>query len=83
MLRELLIYIALAESDHEDLEEVRAAFGLDRYPLAVPEWSPGETGPADGEGEGEGDISMEIIQQLEGIRAALDRINDPPENPSR
>ena len=81
LLRELLIYIALAESDHEDLEEVRAAFGLDRYPLAVPEWTPGETGQA--EGEGEGDISMEIIQQLEGIRAALDRINDPPENPSR
>ena len=81
LLRELLIYIALAESDHEDLEEVRAAFGLERYPLAVPEWPPGETGPA--EGEGEGDISMEIIQQLEGIRAALDRINDPPENPLR
>ena len=81
LLRELLVYIALAESDHEDLEEVRAAFGLDRYPLAVPEWSPGETGPA--EGEGRGDISMEIIQQLEGIRAALDRINGPPENPPR
>ena len=81
LLRELLIYIALAESDHEDLEEVRAAFGLERYPLAVPEWPPGETGPA--EGDGEGDISMEIIQQLEGIRAALDRINDPPENPLR
>ena len=81
LLRELLIYIALAESDHEDLEEVRAAFGLDRYPLAVPEWPPGETGPA--EGEGEGDISMEIIQQLEGIRAALDRINGPPESPLR
>ena len=81
LLRELLIYIALAESDHEDLEGVRAAFGLDRYPLAVPEWPPGETGPA--EREGEGDISMEIIQQLEGIRAALDRINSPPENPLR
>ena len=81
LLRELLIYIALAEIDHEDLEEVRAAFGLGRYPLAVPEWPPGETGPA--HGEGEGDISMEIIQQLEGIRAALDRINDPPENPQR
>ena len=81
LLRELLIYIALAESDHEDLEAVRAAFGLDRYPLAIPEWPPGETGPA--EGEGEGDISMEIIQQLEGIRAALERINDPPENPLR
>ena len=83
LLRELLICIALAESDHEDLEEVRAAFGLDRYPLAVPEWPPGETDPAQGQGEGEGDISMEIIQQLEGIQAALDRINDPPENPSR
>ena len=81
LLRELLIYIALAESDHEDLEEVRAAFGLDRYPLAVPEWPPGETGPA--RGQGEGDISMEIIRQLEGIRAALDRIDGPPENPLR
>lgn len=81
LLRELLIYIALAKSDHEDLEEVRAAFGLDRYPLAVPEWPPGETGAA--EGDGEGDISMEIIRQLEGIRAALDRINGPPENPLR
>ena len=81
LLRELLIYIALAKSDHEDLEEVRAAFGLDRYPLAVPEWPPGETGPA--EREEEGDISMEIIQQLEGIRAALDRINGPPENSLR
>ena len=81
LLRDLLIYIALAKSEHEDLEEVRAAFGLDRYPLAVPEWPPGETGPA--EGEGEGDISMEIIQQLEGIRAALDRINGAPENPLR
>ncbi len=81
LLRELLIYIALAESDHEDLEAVRAAFGLERYPLAVPEWPPGETGPP--EGEEEGDISMEIIRQLEGIRAALDRINAPTENPLR
>lgn len=81
LLRELLVYIALAESDHEELEEVRAAFGLDRYPLAVPERPPGETGPA--EGEREGDISMEIIHQLEGIRAALDRINGPPENSLR
>ena len=79
LLRDLLVYISLAESDHEDLEAVRAAFGLDRYPLAVPEWPAGETGPA----EGEGDISMEIIQQLEGIRAALDRIDGPPENPLR
>lgn len=81
LLRGLLLYIALAESGHEDLEEVRAAFGLDRYPLAVPERPPGEKGPA--EGEREGDISMEIIQQLEGIRAALDRINGPPENTLR
>ena len=81
LLRELLICIALAESDHEDLEEVRSAFGLDRYPLAVPERPPGETGPA--EGDEESDISMELIQQLEGIRAALDRINGPPENPLR
>ena len=81
LLRELLIYVALAESHHEELEEVRAAFELDRYPLAVPERPPSEADPA--EAEEEGDISVEIIQQLEGIRAALDRINRPPESPSR
>ncbi len=81
LLRELLIPIALAESDHEDLAQVRAAFGLDRYPLMVPEWPRGETDPA--EQEGEGNLSMDLIQQLEGIRAALERINAPPENPSR
>ena len=81
LLRELLICIALAESNHEELEEVRAAFELDRYPLAVPERPPGEADPA--EVEGEGDVSVEIIQQLEGIRAALDRIDGPPESPSR
>lgn len=74
LLRELLIYIALADSDHEELQEVRAAFELERYPLAVPE-RPVETGLS--EGRSGGDISMEIIQQLEGIRAALDRINGP------
>ena len=81
LLRELLICIALAESNHEEIEEVRAAFELDRYPLAVPERPPGEADPA--EVEGEGDVSVEIIQQLEGIRAALDRIDGPPESPSR
>ena len=34
-------------------------------------------------GTRESDISMELIQQLEGIRAALDRIDGPPENPLR
>ena len=81
LLRELLIPIALAESDHEDLAQVRAAFGLDRYPLTVPEWPPGETDPA--QQEEESNLSMDLIQQLEGIRAALDRINASPENPSR
>ena len=80
LLRELLLYIALAESDHEELQEVRAAFGLERYPLAIPE-RPVETDAADGEPGA--DISMEIIQQLEGIRAALDRINGPSESSSQ
>ena len=81
LLRELLIRIALAESDHEELAQVRAAFGLDRYPLAVPQWPPGEKDPA--EQEGENNLPMDLIQQLEGIRTALDRINGPPESPSR
>ena len=81
LLRELLTYVALAESDHEDLQGVRAAFRLERRPLAVPE-HPGET-----EAEDDGrmaddppeDVSEEIIQQLEGIKAALDRIDGPSE----
>ena len=80
LLRELLLYIALADSDHEELQAVRTAFDLERYPLAIPE-RPVETDLA--EGKSGGDISMEIIQQLEGIRAALDRIDGPPEGSSR
>jgi len=80
LLRKLLLYIALADSDHEELRAVRAAFELERYPLAIPE-RPVETDPA--EGKSGGDISMEIIQQLEGIRAALDRIDGPSEGSSR
>ena len=80
LLRELLIYIALAKSDHEELQEVRTAFELDRYPLAIPE-RPGDADPSE-EG-GEGGIPSEIIQQLEGIRAVLDRIDGPGETLSR
>lgn len=80
LLRELLLYIALADSDHEELRAVRAAFELERYPLAIPE-RPVEADLA--EGKSGGDISMEIIQQLEGIRAALDRIDGPPEGASQ
>ena len=80
LLRELLIYIALADSDHEELQEVRAAFELERYPLAVPE-RPVQTELS--EGKSGGDISMEIIQQLEGIRAALDRIDGPSGSSSK
>ena len=79
LLRELLIYVALAESDHDELEEVRTAFKLERYSLAVPE-PPAEAESADGgrtDGEPPDDVSGEIIQQLEGIKAALDRIDDP------
>ena len=79
LFRELLLYVVLAESDHADLHEVRAAFDLDRHPLAVPERS-GEAESA--EGERGVDVSGEIIQQLEGIREALDRINGPSEGPS-
>ena len=84
LLRELLIYVALAESDHEELEGVRTAFGLERYPLAVPE-QPGEMEAADDDRTDGGppdsgppvEVSEEIIQQLEGIKAALDRVDDP------
>ena len=84
LLRELLIYVALAESDHDELEEVRTAFRLERRPLAVPE-PPAEAESADGgradgglpDGAPPDDVSGEIIQQLEGIKAALDRIDDP------
>ena len=79
LLRELLVYVALAESDHEELEEVRTAFRLERYPLAVPE-QPAEAESAEGDrsdGEPPDDVSEEIIQQLEGIKAALDRIDNP------
>ena len=79
LLRELLIYVALAESDHEELEEVRTAFKLERRSLAVPE-QPAEAESAEGDrpdGEPPDDISEEIIQQLEGIKAALDRIDNP------
>lgn len=89
LLRELLIYVALAESDHEELEGVRTAFGLERYPLAVPE-HPGETEAADDDRTDGGppdnqppdEVSEEIIRQLEGIKAALDRIDSPPETSS-
>ena len=80
LLRELLLYIALADSDHGELQAVRAAFELERYPLAIPE-RPVETDLA--EGQSGDDISMEIIQQLEGIRAALDRIDGPSAGPSQ
>ena len=76
LLRELLIYVALARSDHAELQAVRTAFELERYPLAIPE-HPGETESADGDRPD--DVSEEIIQQLEGIRAALDRIDGPTE----
>ena len=81
LLRELLLYVALAESDHEELQGVRTAFKLERRPLAVPAPAveteaggddPSDDGPPD-------EISEEIIQQLEGIKAALDRIDGPSE----
>ena len=76
LLRELLIYVALAESDHAELQGVRTAFKLERYPLVIPE-HPGEAESADGEPPD--GISEEIIHQLEGIKAALDRIDGPSE----
>ncbi|MCY4450823.1 MAG: hypothetical protein OXC01_02630 [Immundisolibacterales bacterium] len=79
LLRELLAYVAIAKSDHEEIENVRSAFDLDRHPIAIPDrpygTEPGTPAP-------EGDLSQEIIQQLEGIRAALDRIDAPTEDPS-
>lgn len=80
LLLDLLVYVALAESDHAEIQEVRTAFGLERHPLAVPE-HPGEAESADGGRPDDTDaVSGEIIQQLEGIRAALERIDGPPEN---
>ena len=81
LLRELLLYVALAESGHEELQGVRTAFRLDRRPLAIPapavETEAGGDDPSDGGPPDE--ISEEIIQQLEGIKAALDRIDGPSE----
>lgn len=81
LLRELLLYVALAESDHEELQGVRTAFKLERRPLAVPapavETEAGDDDPSDGGPPDE--ISEEIIQQLEGIKAALDRLDGPSE----
>ena len=74
LLRKLLIYITLADSDDPEIEAVRAAFHLDRYPLAIPEDLRAARSAEEERGEG---VSEEIIQQLEGIRAALDRINAP------
>ena len=79
LLGELLLYIALADSDDAELEAVRSAFHLDRYPLSIPE----RTGEAESsKGEREAGVPEEIIQQLEGIRAALDRINQSSEDPA-
>ena len=81
LLRELLVYVALAESDHEELQGVRTAFGLERHPLAVPEHV-GDTKAEDddrAEGDPPEEVSEEILQQLEGIKAALDRADDPPD----
>ena len=80
LLRELLLYVALAESDDPEIEAVRAAFELERFALAIPE-HPGATELADDVERA--DVSEEIIQQLEGIRAALDRIDGPQESTPR
>ena len=79
LFRELLAYVALAECEHPDLQEVRESFDLDPRAFSLPQ-PPDGAGP-DGRA-GEKDISREIIHQLEGIRAALDRINRPPEGRS-
>ena len=79
LFRELLVYVALADCNHRDLLEVRESFDLDPLAFSLPEPS----NDADQRGRsGEMDVSQEIIHQLEGIRAALDRINSPPEGPS-
>ena len=79
LFRELLAYVALTECDHQDLEEARAAFDLDPNAFSLPE-SP-ERAAAD-DRTGESDVSRDIIRQLEGIRAALDRINHPSRGPA-
>ena len=76
LFRDLLAYIALAECDHPEVQEVRDAFDLDRNELSIPH-PPERADPV--RETREADVSGEIIQQLEGIRAALDRINSPSE----
>ena len=77
LLRQLLICIALAECDHADLEAVRSAFHLDRYPLVIPV----HRGEPVAVGERpDADVPEDLIRQLEGIRAALDRINRPADD---
>lgn len=76
LFRGLLLYVALAESGHEDLRMVREAFSLDRHPIAIPEHL-GDEGAA--EGEEPVDVSTDLIEQLEELRAALERIDGPAE----
>lgn len=79
LFRELLVYVALTESGHEDVQRVRTHFGLDRHPIAIPE---GPVEPEPDDDERGSNVSADIIQQLEGLRAAIDRINTPTEGPS-
>ena len=79
LFRDLLAYVALAECDHPEVQAVRDAFDLDRHELSIPHPPIGDD---PGRETREVDVSGEIIQQLEGIRAALDRINRPGEEPS-
>ena len=75
LFRELLLYAALAASDHVELQAVRTAFDLGRHPIVIPEH------PRDAEPvveEWPEDVPREIIHQLEDLRTVLDRMDRPP-----
>ena len=76
LFRELLLYVALAETRHAELEAVRTDFDLYREPLMFPETADAAAGT---DGSVEANVSGEIIQQLEHLRATIDRINLAPE----
>ena len=79
LFRDVLAYVTLADCDHRELQEVRAAFRLERDEFPIPH--PPDGIEPDREAR-QADVSEEIIQQLEGIRAALDRINSEDEETS-
>ena len=75
LFRQLLLYLAVVESDQADIPAVQEAFGLHSYRLSIPEPPDPASRPEDRSATG---ISGELIGQLEDIRAVLDRDDDRP-----